>query len=173
MGEQGAVYVRVSQGLMIPVGITGRKVETVTDELEAQGFTVEQTVTQVLGVPKGTVAASIPPEETYVDATKEVVYLQVSGDPGVAVPNLVGLRIRQAEDTLSALGLRGKLLTDIDVRPIGSTCSGFTYYTVEITSSEPPAGAYLPKAGEVRMEGTRIVSSTLPAEPCTADGTPL
>lgn len=172
MGEGAMVYVRVSQGLMVPAGLAGRNAETVVTELEARGFAVERTSTLVLGVPDGIVAAVIPEEGTFLDATQDVVFLQVSNDRGIEIPNLVGLRIGQARDMLAALGLRGELVTKLDLRSIGSICTGFTDFTAEITASDPPHGQHLLHGSTVRLEGKKVVSWSMAPEPCGPGGIP-
>ncbi|WP_306030060.1 PASTA domain-containing protein [Stappia sp. MMSF_3263] len=173
MGEGATVYLRLSQGQMIPKGLEGRKAETVIGELEARGFAVERTSALVLGIPEGIVAKVIPSQGTFIDTTQDVVFLQVSNDRGIEIPDLVGMRIGQARDTLEALGLRGELVSELDLRQIGSICEGFTHFTAEVTASSPEPGKFLLHGSTVRLQGKKVVAYTWPPEPCSRDGIPM
>lgn len=102
----GAVRLAVSLGpdrRPVPV-LTRLRVDRAVDVLEATGFAVEVDSVES-EMPRGRVLAVDPAEGTPVALPGEVALTVSLGPPVVAMPDLLGLDVAEARDSLTSLGL--------------------------------------------------------------------
>jgi beta-lactam-binding protein with PASTA domain len=86
--------------------VIGRKAATASQILQNDGFKVDVVTVTTAEVPRDTVAGQSPRPGTTADEGS-VVTINVSGGPGqVAIPSVVGLGSQQAQDQLTAEGLK-------------------------------------------------------------------
>lgn len=169
IGSQNLVYVRVSDGLVVP-NVVGRIVDIARDELKAQGFAMEVTRVQKVGVSPNVVASQLPEAGTRIDASSEIIFAEVSSDIGIAVPSLVGLNVSAARETLSTLGLTHKMEPSLKLGGSGHPCSGITFYSARVLSANPASGSYVRAGTTITLNVERYVARTFPAEACSENG---
>ena len=144
LGESAELYLRVSNGL-IPPNLVHLPLSEAQSILTTLGIPFLHSQTTIhLGVATGFVAHQIPAPFTRLDASRQVVFLDVSSSPGVKVPNLRGMSHNKLQETLHPLGL-----TFIADEPLPDTifesiCKPSFHYSYDkVTSTQPASGAYV------------------------------
>lgn len=61
-----------------------------------------------LSVPRGVVANQVPQAGALLDPSRQVIFVDISSDPGIKLPHLIGASPKAALDRLSWLGLEGR-----------------------------------------------------------------
>ena len=172
IGTGRMVYLRVSDGLVVP-DLRGRMQEEAEAMLRAAGVGSKATRKRHLGVPSNVVAAQIPEAGTRIDASREIVFLLVSDDPGIEVPDLLGIENFEALKTLTALGLTGRIEPPNFKYDIGSICTGTTLFSSRVTSSEPAPGSFVTPGTQIIVRYETFVVANYPGEACDSRGFPL
>ena len=170
MSADRKIFVRVSVGIVVPSLINLTDVAA-HKQLEALGVFVEQTERNGPGIKKGIVFDQVPKPGATIDASRDVVFLTVSSSPSIPVPGLAGVDYRDATKRLSDIGFIGVMLQTHDLRPTGSYCSGFTYYSARIVSTEPVRGDRVPLGSRIGLNSERYVTRLEKSKECSDDST--
>lgn len=167
--NQSNIFLRISNGVTVPV-LEGMDKVAAQNSLREIGVGLEYVEEQVLGVQNGLVTKQIPTAGTQIDASKDVVFLRISNDSGVKIPNLIGMTTTEAKDLLQSLGLSGaenppdpKLLRKNDLY-----CIPYEEKAV-VKSSTPNQGSYVARETTVVIHYDVIrVNSSSPFNPYDA-----
>ena len=138
------------------------------------GLAVEKTFSPQLGIQAGVVASQVPKPGDKIDASKQVMFLTLSSDPGIAIPDVSGLLLGDAISTLAAIGLVG---TPTPANPVGyrsggGLCAPIYSYTHTVTSFSPGANTRVWSGQVVSLSYSTKSQMLHPGGPCTKEGVP-
>jgi serine/threonine-protein kinase len=126
--------------------VTGKTVSEATTDLQNAGLTVAVSDSREfsLAVPDGNVSSTSV--RTGVVRPGDTVTLVLSKGPEMLlIPNVVGMTIQRASDTLTAAGFAITVITDI---------APSSWSTAQVTSTYPNGGLKAPRGSTVKIFGT-------------------
>ena len=160
--NQSNIFLRISNGVTVPV-LEGMDKVAAQNSLREIGVGLEYVEEQVLGVQNGLVTKQIPTAGTQIDASKDVVFLRISNDSGVKIPNLIGMKHTEAKDLLQSLGLSGaENPPDPKLFHKDDPC---TSYKAVVKSSTPNQGSYVARETTVVIHYDVVIHESYPFNP--------
>ena len=102
------MYLTVSDGIVVP-SLVGLPESHALAKLNALGIRAYTTRRPQPRVRNGAVAAQIPIPHTRLDVPRMVVFLIVSNDPRITIPNVTSMDSKAALETLKRIGLVGEI----------------------------------------------------------------
>lgn len=126
--------------------VTGKTVSDATTDLQNAGLTVTVSDSREfsLTVPDGKVS-SLAVRTGIVRPGDTVTLVLSKGPEMIAIPNVIGMTIQKASDTLTAAGFAITVITDAAPSAWGSA---------KVTSTYPNGGATAPRGSTVKIFGT-------------------
>ena len=163
------IYFRVSDGLEIP-NLVNLSLAAAQDMLSKRGIPFMHRTTQIhLGIPAGRIAHQVPAPSTRLDASRQVLFLDVSRSPGVRVPDLRGLTLAAAKRKLQKYGLAPS--HNSLPSAIAQLCGESVYYYGEVLSTKPSYGTYVMPRSKLHLS-FRVRENRM-TQPCGPGGMPL
>ncbi len=153
--------------------VIGQTQVTAQQTIEDAGFTVGSVISSpVAGVPRGAVATQAPAANAPAKLRSSVTLVVSSGEPLVAIPNVVGKSESQATTDLAAVDLTNQVVRAYDATvPAGNVVSQFpiagdqvlpnTVIGLIVSRGRPPSiGATVPNvAGMTQSKATSTVKN--------------
>lgn len=103
--RESTVTFEVSRGIDVPP-VAGRTVDDARQALEALGLTVNIVEVESDSVDKGLVISQNPDTGATLSAGSVVELTVSTGPPGIEIPNVVGMRVREAREALEEAGFK-------------------------------------------------------------------
>ena len=143
LGELKQIYFRVSDGLEVP-NVVNLSLRAAQEILSKRSIPFLHQATEIhLGIPAGRVVHQVPTPSSRLDASRHVLFLNVSKSPGVRVPDLRGLTLKAAKKRLRSYGL--SLLGYNSLPPSHYPLCGRSiwYFYGKVRSTKPSRGTYV------------------------------
>ncbi|MCF6110344.1 PASTA domain-containing protein [Mesorhizobium muleiense] len=175
IGTGRQIFVRVSDGMPVP-DLTGKSKADAEAALTKVGIGHEASDRRHDGLVRNTVAAQVPKPGSRVDASSEVVFLDIVGGRYVTVPDIAGQRLSDAMETLRKGELTpvedpaDKDLAATSRRSVRKDCTGINTITANAIKSEPQAGTEVYSGISVKViyENTTTFTADDTCEPIPA-----
>lgn len=179
IGKDRQLFLRVSDGMPVP-GLEGLPKAEAEAALDRLGIGHEASDRRHDGLNRGTVAGQLPIAGTRMDASLEVVFLDLVGGRYVTVPDVSGRPLAEAlkaisQGELAPLERPGNAdLADDSRSSSRRDCRGIDIVVATAAGSDPPAGAEVYPGTVVNLAYTTAASFTaddicpprVPDDPC-------
>ena len=158
IGTNRMVFLKVSDGAMAP-DLRGLSEADAKNRARHHGIHSEVTRDLHASVPEGMVADQIPEAGARIDASRQIVFLEVS-DGGIKIPELKNESHYDALRILSDLGLNGRIEPPDFVSNSGGECGVIFYYGSRVTASNPASGSTVKTGTQIVLRYETFVKST-------------
>ena len=163
------IYFRVSDGLEVP-NVVDMSLAAAQDMLSKRGIPFLHRATQMhLGIPAGRIVHQVPAPSTRLDASRQVLFLDVSRSPGVRVPDLRGLILGEANKKIRRLGLVPSH-TSIP-SSVFQLCGESVSIWATVLSTKPSHGTYVVPGSKLHLSVK--IHERRSTEVCGRGGMPL
>jgi serine/threonine-protein kinase len=137
--EEG-VTLTISRGIEVPA-VTGQELEEARRTLEELGLTVSVTEEESEEVDEGLVITQSPDTGSTLGSGGEVSLTVSTGPPGIEIPDVTGLRITEARETLEEAGFKVKVERIFHgLHVVSQSHTGTAPEGTEITITATPGG---------------------------------
>ena len=169
IGTGRMVFLKVSDGLRVPQ-LRGLSEVDAERLVHHHGINSEVTWGLHIGVPKDIVADQIPEAGTRIDASLQIIFLDVSDSPGIRVPELRNISHYEALKILTNFGLTGRIEPPNFQSSSGGICAGADYGS-RVTASEPESGTFVKPGAQIVVRYKTFVRSRWSGQ-CNSQGIP-
>ncbi|MGO8058267.1 PASTA domain-containing protein [Rhizobium johnstonii] len=163
IGKDRRVFVRWSDGIIVP-NLAGKPLADAQAELTKLGLNFASSDRRHDGLVKGSVASQVPRANERIDASRQVVFLDLVGGRYVAVPDVNGKHLNDALATIKNGELAGSenpadaSFAATPVQESQINCETVRTTTAVASSTEPAAGTELYPGQQVIVRWSKMTS---------------